>query len=463
MADARASQPGSERPEKGRSRTRRVVRASTRAVRGAATGTSRAAKASAARLHRAAQAEGAGQTGLSRLIELNAASAFADALVTVALAGTLFFSVPTAEARGNVALYLALTMAPFAIVAPIIGPFLDRFSHGRRWAIGFTMAMRAFLAWIAADAVVDEAVWLYPAALGVLVSQKAYAVTRAAAVPRLLPEGVHLVAANARLQLAATLGTATGAALGMLLSTMGPEWPLRVAFLAYAGTAVLAALLPKQVDSAAGESAVSIREGKGRSGQRYRVGNTVVRALRANAAMRSFSGFLVMFLAFMLREEPVAGLDGFLLLGIVAAGAWLGSTLGTTAGALLRARSPDRTVIVLLGLATAAAAFTALWWSLLTVMLVALVAGFAQQLGRLSLDSIVQRDVPEKVRSNAFARSETLLQLAWVVGGGFGILLPLIPELGFGLATLVLLAGLIAALRVVPAARPARTIGGSAS
>ena len=102
---------------------------------------------------RATHAEGAGDSGLSRLIELHAFNAAGDAAVAISLAGTLFFQVPTDQARGQVALFLGLTMLPFAIVAPLIGPFLDRFSHGRRWAIGATMALRAFLCWVLADAV----------------------------------------------------------------------------------------------------------------------------------------------------------------------------------------------------------------------------------------------------------------------------------------------------------------------
>src|SRR5690606_25248979 len=98
-------------------------------------------------------------------------------------AGTLFFQVPTGEARGQVALFLGLTMLPFAIVAPLIGPVLDRFSHGRRWAIGATQAIRGFLAWVLAGAVLTESAWLFPAALGCLVASKAYGVTRAATVP----------------------------------------------------------------------------------------------------------------------------------------------------------------------------------------------------------------------------------------------------------------------------------------
>ena len=64
----------------------------------------------------------------------------------------------------------------------------------------------------------------------------------------------------------------------------------------------------------------------------------------------------------------------------------------------------------------------------------------AQALGKLSLDSLIQRDVPERVRVGAFARSETLLQLSWVVGGFIGIALPLVPALGLGvLAALMIL------------------------
>src|SRR5690625_170293 len=442
-----ATASGRERVLRAADTSRRAAPASGRAAKAAASGTGRVTKAGAGRLHRAAEAQGAGRTGLSRLIELNAASAFADALVTVALAGTLFFAVPTDEARGNVALYLALTMAPFAVVAPIIGPFLDRFSHGRRWAIGITAAARGFLAWVAADAVLDEAVWLYPAALGVLVGQKAYAVTRAAAVPRLLPEEFTLVAANSRLQLAATLGTAAGAPLGLLLAMIGDDWPLRIAFFAYVGTTILAILLPKKVDNSADDVTATLHDGSHTNARKYRVGQTVVRALRANAGLRAFSGFVTMFFAFLLREHPVAGLDGFLLLGIVAAAAWLGSTGGSALGALTKGRAPDRTVIALLAIVAAVGTVSAVWWNLVTAILVGLAAGFGPQLGRLSLDAIVQRDVPEQVRSNAFARSETLLQLSWVIGGGIGIVLPLNNTLGMGIAAGAMVLALIAALR----------------
>ena len=175
-------------------------------MRGVARGTGRAGSYTVRQARRAARAEGAGDSGLSRLIELHAFNAAGDAAIAISLAGTLFFQVPTGEARGQVALFLGLTMLPFAIVAPLIGPFLDRFSHGRRWAIGATLALRAFLAWVLATAVVTDSTWLFPEALACLVASKAYAVTRAAAVPRLLPPHQTLVKANGRISLAGVIG-----------------------------------------------------------------------------------------------------------------------------------------------------------------------------------------------------------------------------------------------------------------
>jgi MFS family permease len=102
---------------------------------------------------------------------------------------------------------LGITMLPFAVVAPLIGPLLDRFGHGRRWAIGATFAVRAILCIVMADAIAaDNEALMFAAALGTLVSSKAYGVTRAAAVPRLVPEQLPLMKANSRISLAGVLG-----------------------------------------------------------------------------------------------------------------------------------------------------------------------------------------------------------------------------------------------------------------
>src|SRR3954471_20058135 len=297
--DPRTSTSDPDPPPSGRSR--RATSASARGVRRAGSATGRAAGFTLRQARRATHAEGAGDSGLFRLIELHAFNAAGDAALAISLAGTLFFQVPTGQAREQVALFLVLTMLPFAIVAPLIGPFLDRFSHGRRWAVGATMALRAFLCWVLATAVVDESWGLFPAALGVLVASKAYGVTRAAAVPRVAPPSLGLVRANSRISLAGIAGAAVSAPLAVLASLAGSEWSLRYAFIVFVGATILAVLLPARVDSAAGEDRARL------SGTtRARVPALVVRGLRCNSALRMLSGFLTLFMAFLLRERPFA-------------------------------------------------------------------------------------------------------------------------------------------------------------
>ncbi|MBW8767552.1 MAG: MFS transporter, partial [Geodermatophilales bacterium] len=78
-------------------------------------------------------------------------------------------------------------------------------------------------------------------------------------------------------------------------------------------------------------------------------------------------------------------------------------------------------------------------------VVVAGVSAVTNALGKVALDAIIQREVPESLRASAFARSETVLQLAWVIGGALGIALPPTGWLGFTVAAalLVLAMGLV--------------------
>ncbi|MFE2724904.1 MFS transporter [Kitasatospora sp. NPDC059327] len=392
------------------------------------------------RIRRATSAEGAGESGLAKLIELHALNSFGDMLITVALASTIFFSVPTGEARGRVALYLLITMAPFALLAPVIGPLLDRLPHGRRAAMAMSMLARAVLAWTMAGTVAGGGLALYPEALGVLVASKAYGVVRSVVVPRLLPSRLSLVKANSRVTLAGLLATMVAAGVGGLLHLIGPGWPLRGAFLVFVVGTLMAFHLPHEVDSAKGEQrAVLHAEAHGEAAAVPKaslrtVGPSVILALRAMSALRWLVGFLVMFLAFLLRDDPIGGLQPTLALGLVALAAGTGNALGSVLGSWLRTRGSEATVTAMLLLATCATAAAALWYGVVTVVVVAAAAGVAASLGKLALDALIQRDVPESVRTSAFARSETLLQLSWVAGGAVGILLPLDGALGLSVA-----------------------------
>ncbi|MGW0184394.1 MFS transporter [Streptomyces sp. NPDC003362] len=426
------------------------LRALGRALHFPFTGTARG-------IRKATHAHGAGESGLGKLIELHAVNGAGDVMITVALASTVFFSVPTDEARGRVALYLAITMAPFTLLAPVIGPLLDRIPHGRRAAMACAMLARALLALVLSGAVISGSIQLYPAALGVLVASKAYGVVRSAVVPRLLPPQFSLVKANSRVTLGGLLATGVAAPVGAGLQALGPRWPLYGAFVIFVAGTILSFSLPPKVDSAKGEDTALLaadadhlhgphRKPVKRPGLRT-VGIAVTHGLTVNAAIRCLAGFLIFFLAFLLREHPMSGQSAAVSLGMVAVAAGVGNACGTAVGAALRARAPEIIIVTVVAVELGVAITTAVFFSVFLVAALAAVAGFAQALAKLSLDALIQRDVPEQVRTSAFARSETLLQMSWVLGGAIGIAMPLNGSLGLAVGAGVLAVGWVTSVR----------------
>ncbi|MDF3292865.1 MFS transporter [Streptomyces silvisoli] len=431
-----------------------------RVGRAVAHGTARLGGGVRSAVRRVTHAQGAGETGLAKLLELQAVSSAGDMMITIALASTVFFSVPAGEARGRVALYLLVTMAPFTLLAPVIGPLLDSIPHGRRAAMAGSMLARAVLAWAMASVVSTAGLGLYPAALGVLVASKANGVVRSAVVPRLLPPRISLVKANSRMTLSGLLATALAAPFGALLHLIGPAWPLYGAFAIFSAGAFWCFSLPPHVDSAKGERKASLHREDTPTGKTVRrpglrtVGVSVLYALQANCALRGLSGLLTFFLAFVLREHPPGGLSPAVALGLVAVAAGGGNALGNVLGAWLRTRAPEVIITTVLLVALGVLVFAAIGYGVVAVALAAATTGLTQALGKLSLDALIQRDVPEEVRTSAFARSETVLQLAWVLGGGLGIVLPLNGVLGLavgagllGVAAAATVRGLLAAAR----------------
>lgn len=368
-----------------------------------------------------------GEVGMMRLLDLHAASCAGDTLVTLGLAGTIFFAVPTEEARGRVALYLLATMAPFALLAPVIGPLLDHFRHGRRWALAATMLGRAFLAWLISDYI--NGIGLYPAAFGVLVLSRAYGVARSAAVPRLLPAGLGLSEAGARASVYGTIAGAAVAPLGAAAFWFGPQWALRVATVIFTIGMVIALRLPARADAETPESVPRpwqlLRR---RKGVKVLSGQLVVATLVGAGLLRALFGFLTLFLAFAIRggELPgrVAGMPvrQTAALGLVAGALAAGSLLATLAGTRTRIQRPALLQMFSFAAVTVFATAAALRFNLAFAALLCLVTAIGAGLAKLALDATIQERIPEPVRASAFAHSETLLMLAWVAGGAVGLL-----------------------------------------
>jgi Major Facilitator Superfamily len=230
-------------------RTGSAARATGDAVRSGARAGATAGRRTGGLVHRVTGASGAGRTGLSTLIELTAAGGAGDAFVAVSLAGTIFFSTSVDQARGRVVLFLLVTMAPFAVLAPFIGPALDKMQQGRKYLLAGTLLARGLLCW-GMSAAINSPVTLLPAAFGILVLQKSYGVVRASVTPRLLPAEITLVTANARSQLITLTASmlAGGLAAGIQVAA-GAAWVLRAGTLIYLAAMILALRLPDQVDS----------------------------------------------------------------------------------------------------------------------------------------------------------------------------------------------------------------------
>ncbi len=112
-----------------------------------------------------------------------------DTLFAISLAGSLFFSISPTAAKDKVLLYLLLTMGPFAIVAPALGPLIDR-SRGARRAMVIASALgRCVLCpFVARDI---HSLLLFPEAFMMLVLSKVYLVTKGALVPEMAELELH--------------------------------------------------------------------------------------------------------------------------------------------------------------------------------------------------------------------------------------------------------------------------------
>jgi MFS family permease len=391
----------------------------------------------ARRLRQAARADGAGNSGLSSLLGVHSLQSAGDALVAVALAGTLFFSVPLGQARGRVALYLLLTLLPFSFLVPIAGPLLDRLRHGRRNVLAATCGARGLLTWVMAGAIAG--LGLYPLALGVLVLARAYGVARSAATPRVRPEGMGLVQANARLNVAGTAASSVAAAVGAIVAkTLGASWVLYGASILLIAAGVLALRLPAHVDEAPSDPAEQPVAFRLRD-----AGPVVLSALSSAAALRAVAGLLTIFLAFLLRSQHASGWDVALVVGAAAVGQ-IGGTVGAAQVGRLSARALTRLSPLLAAVACLAAAIRPHG---VLPALAAGVAAFVASMSKFGLDASLQTEVPARSVSTAFARSETALQLTWVLGAAIALALPASGSVGFAVAATLAAAGAVAALR----------------
>jgi Na+/melibiose symporter-like transporter len=396
----------------------------------------------------------------TKLARVHALSISCDALVTVSLAGSLFFSIPTGQAREKVTLYLLLTMAPFAIVAPLVGPAIDRIRGGRRLMVLLACALRAGVCLLMAQHLDD--LFLFPLAFIFLVLGRSYGIAKSALVPTVVDNDFELVRANSRLSLlSGIVGVAVGAIAAGIAKVAGSESTLVLGAVAGGIGAVLAMGLAPAI----------IAEGKTDPVEEVELkGAGIQQAAEAMGLLRGIVGFITFLLAFALRgggtdgpvpvglsighavhvaaHLPTAGTgqptgEPTWHFGVVLVFAAAGGIFGALVAPRLRQFMSEERILLfaLIGCAgvTAVCAFQG---DLLGSAVGAMTVGLAASVGRLAFDSLVQRDAPDANFGRSFARFETRFQLVWVIGAFIPVIVPMSAQ--FGLVVVSVAAGFAA-------------------
>ena len=367
-------------------------------------------------------------------------------MIAVALAGSIFFSISPDAARQRVALYLALTMAPFAVVTPLIGPVIDRMPGGRRAMILVTNLGRFVVALLIVRHI--DTLWLFPEAFVLLVLQKTYAVAKSAVVPRYVPSELSLVRANSRLALISAVMSLLGASVGAAFALVGsPAWAAGAAAVGYGLALVLAVPLPR----------MPVARAPATSDERSALrAATILLSASAMALLRGAVGFVTFMLAFELRggEEgldvsapgaamggSVASVRGIDIVGdpgapawhfaVVVAAAGLSAFVGVQVAPILRRRVVEEMMLLgSLALGVLSALVAGISGGLEGLTILAGGVALTSAVGKLAFDSLVQRDAPDANHGRTFARFEARFQVAWVVGAFLPVALPIPARLG---------------------------------
>jgi hypothetical protein len=357
-----------------------------------------------------------------------------DTLVAIGLAGTLFFSVPSGEARGNVALYLALTLAPFAVIAPVLGGIFTRFPGVYRAAMVLAALFRAVIA-VAMAFTLESTFILYPLAFGMLVFSRLYGIGKASMLPVALPAPVALVGANALLARIGIYAGALVAPLGALAARVDPAVSLLLSagFFAFCAFASLGLPDPRGGDPSPedGLRPIELPDAAAFRGRSLRLSRL------ATAGVRLLNGFLLFMLAFEFRDANAGAFDFGALIAAGGAGYGIASLVSPWLERHLR---EEPMVVGALAVEAAAAFVAGQFFGLPAAAALSASAGLAWGTAKFAFDGLLQSRVDPAKRGTAFTRSETLFQLAWVIGAIIPVTIDMPAEVGLAVAGVAALA-----------------------
>jgi len=327
-----------------------------------------------------------------------------------------------------VLLFLAVSLAPFAIVAPFIGPVIDKIPGGRRITVFIVAVLRCVTVLLMVSRL--NSVSLFALAFVSLVLARTYSVSKTAIVPTLVINDEQLVSANSKLGLlSGAMGFAAAVPAG-LLQLIDARATLVMSAVMFGLAGLTSLQLPRHIATSP-LPAEDIEIEELRSLQVRRIAASMM-------LLRGVIGFLFFHVAFWLRDES-AGTAWFgLALGLSS----LSIMVGNLIAPFLRRQMSERAMMLFAFLIIGVIGTYAGVVGGITagIILISVTNGMGS-VGRLAFESVVQREAPDANRARAFVRFETLNQLAWVGLGLVAVILTLEGAVGFAAVGLVCIFG----------------------
>ncbi|MCB2413405.1 MFS transporter [Demequina sp. TTPB684] len=379
--------------------------------------------------------------GFRRLTRVRVVSQAGDGAFQFGIATAFFFSPENATTPADIAIGFAVLFAPFTLIGPFVGPFIDRW-HRQRIVLAGNMMRLAMVGAIVAAVVADAPrLSLYVLALATLSVNRFLLAALSAGIPQVVDKD-DLLAANAIMPTLGTIAAALGGTIGGIVAFVVPGvsddhkalLALGAAGLAFGLSSWAATALSKrslgpvkllEAEHVVEEAAHVVKEL--RDGYRHlRQRATPFHALGVMAAARLLYG--LMFVASILisrnvlddPSDPEGAIGKFaIVVGFAAVGFGLAAVV--TPAFSHRIERHDW-VIVCLALGGAGQALLAVSsepWALLSA---AVIVSFGIQGGKIAVDTIVQRDTDDAFRGRAFALYDVAYNTAFISAAFIGAL-----------------------------------------
>ena len=327
-------------------------------------------------------------------------------------------------------MFLAISLAPFAVIAPFIGPVIDRVPGGRRITVLMVNVLRCITVVLMVPQI--NSVALFPLAFISLILSRTYAVSKTALVPTLVGSDQELVAANGSLGLLAGLIGFGAAVPAGLLQLVDSRLTLVMSAVMFGLAGLVSLQLPRHVATTPktiDEAEISELNGSG-----------VRHAALSMMLLRGIVGFLFFHVAFWLRDERAGTAWFALALGLSS----LATMLANALSPMLRRLISERTMMtVSLTVISVTGVLAGVFGGITAGIVLIAVCNGMGSIGRLAFESIIQREAPDVNRARTFVKFETINQLVWVSSGLAAVVFTFSGAVGFAIVGVASAMGLM--------------------